>query len=332
METAASEPGRNNLSAESRGVARTITAFGLDVQSEVALPFLGESLARPSGRVLDLSVRAGAVAQLDWPASAEVVCDERQTDGRSIFSIESHPTDGYLISGPEYGFHLLSSDGRRLTCVPEGRPEDAWQRLLIAQVLPFAALLRGLEVFHASAVVSDLGAVALLGPSRAGKTSLALELCRRGAHFLADDVLVVEAPDGQLIAHPGTAVAGAARDQAEPLLGSEPPPEQPVLAVNAREQLVSMTGAAEPARLAALFFLDRRAEGPEHPSFEPIADAELLLSATFNFVLATPQRLRGLLDVCALAAQLHVERILVGPGTSVSELGAVIEQRLESVA
>ena len=54
----------------------------------------------------------------------------------------------------------------------------------------------------------------------------------------------------------------------------------------------------------------------------------MLLSATFNFVLATPARLRGLLDVCALAAQRRVERVLVGPSVDASHVGAAVRQRL----
>ena len=77
-------------------------------------------------------------------------------------------------------------------------------------MLPFAALLQGLEVFHASAVVQGGEAIALLGPSRAGKTSLALELCARGASFLADDVLALETREDALFAHPGSPVAGVA--------------------------------------------------------------------------------------------------------------------------
>jgi hypothetical protein len=48
------------------------------------------------------------------------------------------------------------------------------------------------------------------------------------------------------------------------------------------------------------------------------------------FGLATPERPRGLLDVFALAARLQVERIIVGPATDASELGAAVEQRLSS--
>jgi hypothetical protein len=245
------------------------------------------------------------------------------------FRIETHPQEGYLLFGPEYGAHLLSADGSRLRCFPEGQPEGAWQRLLIAQILPFAALLHGLEVFHASAVVRDGTAVAFLGPSRSGKTSLALELCRRGASFLADDVLALESRDGALFANPGSPIAGVDRESAPASAGEFASDEQ-IVAVNERERMVRMRGASEPAPLGALFFIDRRADGPEEPRFTTTSDPQLLLAATFNFVLATPERLRGLLDVCALAARSRVEIIASGPRTTTSELADAVELRVNS--
>lgn len=307
------------------------TAFGLDVDYEVPLAFLKGSVASHTGRTLEISVLAGDAAKLAWPRDAELVCDERQPDGSVNFQIEAHPESGYLISGPEYGAYLLSANGSRVTCAPEGHPEGAWQRLLIAQVLPFAVLLHGLEVFHSSAIVHRGEAVAFLGSSHTGKTSLALKLCRRGASFLADDVLALESAGDRLLAHAGTPLAGLDHAEAERLEEIEYFPRERIVAVNDRERLVQIAGAPEPAPLRALFF-ERRADGPEQPRFEPTTDTQLLLTATFNFVLATPERLRGLLDVCALAARLQVERIIVGPTTDASELGAAVERRLSSLA
>ena len=98
--------------------------------------------------------------------------------------------------------------------------------------------------------------------------------------------------------------------------------------MNDRERIVPMSGAEEPAPLAALFFVDRKATGPGEPEFQASANAQMLLAATFNFVLATPERLRGLLDVCALAAQLRVELVSCGPGTDIPQLANAIERRL----
>ncbi len=309
-------------------MAVTATAFGLDIESEMPLALLAGASARRTGRALGISVSEAAKRR--WPASSQRLCDDFQPDGSLVYKIEADPEAGYLISGPEYGTHLLSRDGGLLQCDPEGLPDASWQRLLVAQVLPFAALLQGLEVFHASAVVRDGQAVAFLGRSRAGKTSLALELCRRGAGFLADDVLAVECRDGRLLAHPGSPLAGVERVDGDSEIEMGEDMGAQVVAVNARERLVRVVGAAEPVALAAMFFLDRRSDGLPSPRFEPVADAQTLLSATFNFVLATPARLRSLLEVCALAARARVERIVCGPDTALAEIGAAVELRLDA--
>jgi hypothetical protein len=302
------------------------TAFGLDVEAATPLSFLRHATAKPTGRPLLISVHPGETARELWPADGEMICDERLPGGDVNFRIETHPNSGYLISGPEYGAHLLSANGRRLRCFPEGQPDGGWQRMLVAQVLPFAALLHGLEVFHASAVVHDGEALALLGPSRSGKTSLALELCARGASFMADDVLALETREGTLLAHPGSPVAGVALEHE--LAQRDDDAEEHVIAVNARERIVQVAGAVEPAPLGTLLFLDRKADGPESPRFNPATDAQMLLAATFNFVLTTPERLQSLLEVCALAARRRVELVACGPSTSVPELADAIEQRL----
>ncbi|MHB8235245.1 MAG: hypothetical protein ACYDHT_11395, partial [Solirubrobacteraceae bacterium] len=271
----------------SAGVRVGATVFGLDVRSQIPLAILARSSAPPTGRPLAIAARGRGAAKLDWPAASQLLCDERRPDGSVIFRIEADPEAGYLISGPDYGDHLLSPDGRRLQCAPPARQGDGWQRLLIAQVLPFAALLQGLEIFHASGVVRDGEAIALLGPSRAGKTSLALELCGRGAGFLADDVLALEAQAEGLLAHPGTSLAGVAPDGAAPV-GATDCDTRGEIAVNAGERLLRMPGAAAAAPLAALFFLDRRADGPRRPRFESFADPPMLLAATVNIVLASP--------------------------------------------
>jgi len=302
------------------------TAFGLDVEAATPLSFLRHAVAKPTGRPLSISVHPDETARERWPQGSELICDERLPGGAVNYRIEAHPDSGYLVSGPEYGAHLLSADGRHLRCFPEGTPDGGWQRMLVAQVLPFAALLHGLEVFHASAVVQGGEVIALLGPSRAGKTSLALELCARGASFMADDVLALETRDGALFAHPGSPVAGVALEHERGQQDNAA--DDQVIALNARERIVQVVGAEEPAALGTLLFLDRKADGPERPSFEARVDAQLLLAATFNFVLATPERLQRLLEVAALAARLRVELVACGPDTGVRELADAVEERL----
>jgi HPr kinase/phosphorylase len=305
------------------------TVFGLDVRADRRLPFLQGTSARRTGRTLEVSLAATA-GTASWPATATLVSDQRLPDGAVSFQIEADPEAGYRIGGPEYGASVLSIDGRRLLGMLGGGGIDAWQRLLVAQALPFAAVLAGLEVLHASAVVVEGGAVALVGPSGSGKTSLALELCRRGATFLADDVLAFERDGERLLAHPGTPVAGIDRAEADRRRGLPGVEEPEVLAVNSRERIARVPVAAEPVALRGLLFLERRPDGPARPRFEAAADAQALLSSTFNLVLADPPRLERLLDACALAAaRCRVERVAYGPATGVAELGEAVERRMD---
>ena len=302
------------------------TVFGLDVRADRPLPFLETARARPTGRRLEVSLPADAEG-LGGVGDGELISDQRHPDGTVSFQIE-RGEEGYRIWGPEYGESLLSVDGERLRGAPGNGGMGAWQRMLVAQALPFAAVLRGLEVLHAGAVAVDGGAVAFAGRSGAGKTSLALALCRRGASFLTDDVLALERVGEELIGHPGTPVAGIDHAEAERLDRAEESGEHEVLDLNSRERVARVPVGAEPAPLRALFFLERSPDGPAEPRFEPAADAQMLLAATFNLVLADPGRLAALLDVCALVARARVERILAGSEVDATELGAAVERRI----
>lgn len=301
------------------------TVFGLQVRADRHIRCLSQAHAQPAKRRLDLLIHDD---ELGWPDAATVICSRRRHDGTESFRIEADPHAGYLVWGIDCGSYLLSSDGRRMRCAPGESEPAAWERFLIGQALPFAALVSGLEIFHASAVVWEGGAVALAGPSGAGKTSVALALCEQGAHFLADDVLALEPGGDELLAHPGTPLAGIDRQEVKRLDEAGKLPPGTAVMSNRRERLVRVRSSAEQAPLRALFFLDRQEHGPDRPAFEPVSDPQMLLGATFNFVLATPERLHRLLEVGALAARGRAERIAVGPTTDASQLGAAIANRL----
>jgi hypothetical protein len=287
------------------------TAFGLEVHADLPIPVLEASGPGGSSHRLDLRWEAGESERLGVSERAEVVCHERDPSGHTVFQIERERggQPGYLIWGPEYGASLISDDGSGARTRPGSGGAESWQRLLVAQVIPFAAVLQGLEVLHASAVVSDGAAIALVGRSGAGKTATAMALCRRGARFLADDVLALEQAGGELIAHPGAPVA-----------------------FDAGENQLDVGETAGPAALAAVFFLDRRPDGPDSPRFEPAADPRLLMSATFNTVLLAPRRLRTLLEVSAAVGRGQVERVIAGPSVSPDTLASAIEARTGAAA
>lgn len=303
------------------------TVFGLDVWSEEPLPYLDGAGAPATGHVLDLLIDRRKDVD-GWPTDAELISAQQAPDGTFAIRIEAHPDAGFQLSGPRYGRHVLSPDGRRLRCLPDDAKREDWQRFLVGQALPFAAALNGLEVLHASAVTVRRRALALLGPSGAGKTSLALALCRLGAGFLADDVIALERREEMLLAHPGTPAAGVAHSEFA-LINASMAGTQ-TLAADERERLLRVPTDTAPAPLGAVLFLDRRADGPSSPRLEEVLDPRALLSSTFNFVLDDPERLERLLDVCALAARGPVQRVSYGPTVRSSTLAASVMGWLEN--
>jgi hypothetical protein len=312
-----------------RAAVRRATVFGLDVCSDVSLSALAGARAPATGRELAVLVKDRDDGPR-WPEDARRMSLERMPGGQLLFGIDVHPQQGYRLYGPRFGEHLLSADGRRLTCLPGSAEPWVWQRFLIAQVLPFAAALRGQAVLHASGVLLDGRAVALLGPSGAGKTSVALAMCRSGADFLADDVLAVERVAGVLTAHPGSPLAGM--DRAEAGRCEAAMTAADVVEENGREVLVRMPSGPGPAPLTDVFLLDRRADGPAGPAFETVGEALPLLASSFNLLLRDAPRMRELLEVCSLASGRRVERVSTDSTVDADRLAEAILERLRATS
>jgi hypothetical protein len=133
-------------------------------------------------------------------------------DGRggALVEVREHPEVGVLLDAGGRGRFLIRPDARHVLCAPRN---GDWQRLLVAQVLPLVAALRGLHVIHASAVSMGDGAIAFAGPSGAGKSTLATELARAGHPMLAEDVLALRLDAGTPIAEPGVSLPDLPRAQ-----------------------------------------------------------------------------------------------------------------------
>jgi hypothetical protein len=109
----------------------------------------------------------------------------------------------YLLRFPELADFMISLDGNSIRCFPEPDiPLDTIRHLLIDQVVPLLLSQIGTIALHASAVVLDEGAVAFLGKTGLGKSSLTASLCNRGFRLLTDDCLALKKQGEQLIAIP----------------------------------------------------------------------------------------------------------------------------------
>ena len=139
---------------------------------------------------VDLHSPQDALADEDWGGSRLTIV--RDGGGDLVFD------HGY------FGRFALSGDGAVLRCQPRtGLPSWQWQRFLVGQLMPAAALVQGLGPMHCAAALIDGRAVLLLGTSGAGKTTTLLHLVEQGAAFLADDVAALERAGEGVVAHPG---------------------------------------------------------------------------------------------------------------------------------
>lgn len=257
--------------------------------------------------------------------SGAVLVDRRFGDGRPMLRIEHAPDSGYLIWAPGYGRHVVAEDGLAIRSVTPSSWH--WQRLFYAQVLPLAATLQGLDLFHASAVAVGGRVLAFVAASGTGKTSVAAHLVARGATFVTDDVLALEATRHGVLCHPGP-----------PMLGVEPG-EVERMSADGRARLGAEVGRTDkvhfatppqrdPLPLAHVYFLHRGPEIRELAIEEQAApEARPLLAASFLAYLRTPARLSTHLDTCARVASgarmfdasLPPEGLAVGAAAALEE-------------
>ena len=309
-------------------------AFGLELESTFEIPGAAPPVGEGDGRRVRLELASREELLGAWsPVAPERISDRRMANGRSAMAIDADPEAGYLIRALGFGCFWISPDATRIRCAPLRVTTWRWQRFLVGQVLPLTAVLRGLEVFHASAVAGPRGALTFLGMSTAGKTSVALNLVLGGAPFMTDDVLAVSPDvDGGVLAHPGIGLASL-RHEADARLD---PGERRRLGRRlgrdgeATRVALDCQGQAVPLRHA--FLLERSKRGPLAIERLRPVDPRFLLGGSFNFIITTPERLTNQLDLCArIANRVGVHRAVIPPSVGPAELARSIEAYVEEL-
>jgi len=290
------------------------TAFGLSLRSGFPLPGLEPGGAEAGG---DRGIALALASEPADPfAGAERLQEWHYPDGTLGLTIDRDAERGYRFFLFGAGVFVLAAAGDRVALHLDPAHEDAWdwRRYLIGQVLPFAALLRGLEVFHASAVEIGGGAVLLAGGSGLGKSTLALNMHLGGAGFLADDSVAVELAGDRLLAHPAFATAKV-REGARDLLREDTRGAlREVVVADEHETRYLVETAAGPLPLQAVCMLERGDEPGTLAASAGKADPWELLGSTFNDVVRDPARLQGQLDLCGrIAERVPFLRARVGP-------------------
>lgn len=323
-------PLRKRPGTQERWLSR---AFGVDLDigfPAPALPRVAEIAPGSQPTRVEL-VYAQSIEEA-WPTEEARRTGSMGSPGEEVMTVDEHPTAGYLIKLVPYGRYLVSANGMSVACAPPAVAWWYWQRLLIGQVLPAVAAIRGAEVLHASATVIDGRAVAFAGQPGSGKSSLAVQLMRRGHDLLAEDVLAIVDREGQLMAEPGAAMLNLREPEWERLRnGARSSLGSPIGHSDDKVHLlVPRESRAVP--LAALYLLEP-GSGAE-PTFERIdapGFADILANSFVLYVMRTG-RLMAQLDFAARLAQtVPIVRLRVHPETDAETLARAVEDHTRSL-
>jgi len=126
----------------------------------------------------------------------------RLPDGRPWLSFGTL-SSGYVLRFSDFADFFVTTDGKEIRCSPEkGTSLDFVKHLFLNQVVPRVLNHSGRVVLHGSAVASPLGAVAFLGETGWGKSTLAASFSAERFPLLTDDGVVIKDDAGKLCAIP----------------------------------------------------------------------------------------------------------------------------------
>lgn len=174
--------------------------YGLVVDTDFDLH---QSRPVAEGTTADVVVRDGGVIDVpdDIPPGEPII--DHWWDGRRTYSAAA-TDDGIVLRFHGACEFRLSPGLDHVVLHRDGRADPGLGTILTTGgLLAFQLFLRGLPVLHASAVDVGDAAVAVVGNSGQGKSTVAALLCAEGARLITDDVLRVDVTDGRAEARLG---------------------------------------------------------------------------------------------------------------------------------
>jgi len=187
--------------------------------------------------------------------------------------------ENYLLRFPELADFEVSADGTMVVAHPaNGTDAVTVEHLYVNQLVPLALSRQGRPAFHASVVTVAGGAVAFLGKTGAGKSTLAASFALAGGAFLTDDALIIEEMGGVGVrpldgllqndcelgngvrALPSHASLRLWRDSVEALVDAANPRAEPI-SYSSKTRLLAgeaITYCDEPQPILAAFLLEQQ--------------------------------------------------------------------------
>ena len=158
--------------------------FGGTLRSELEFP----ELVPVDGSTADWTLRMGPLA----PNGHEEVLHDASLSPSCRVRV-TYAGGRYRYAHSCTGTFEVAANGREIRFAPAADCRlDVARTDVIARVLLLALHRPGVAWMHGSAVVCGGRAIAFLGPSGVGKSSIALALARAGAQHVCDDTLPIE--------------------------------------------------------------------------------------------------------------------------------------------
>ena len=235
-----------------------------------------------------------------------------------VASFARMPT-GYLVRF--HGFADFAVDENARTIVGRALKSAAAptiRHLLLDQVMPLAISRGHRLVLHAAAVSTPAGAVAFVGPTGAGKSTMAAALAVGGLPLMTDDCLVVERTGNEAIARPFYPGARLWPDSLSRMNGRA---RSAAVAHYTRKRRVAhprVPCCADPMPLASVFVLKAPVAGSRR---RPVSAAELsprqamleLLACTFHLDTEDAASARAAFEIQSYVVESVPVRYLTYP-------------------
>jgi len=230
---------------------------------------------------------------------------------------------GYVLHFPNLADFVYDTSSDSIRCIPQAKtPPHTLHHLLLDQVLPLVLNYKGHEVLHGAAVVTPYGACAFVGPTGAGKSTLAASFLSEGYSVLADDCVVLDAHGGNIViipAYPGLRLWDDATVALFGVTGSS----APVAHYTSKQRFTAAPSAApfcsSTVPLACIYVLETHNDEHARPVFTPkvslLTEREALmtlLSLAFKLDIRDHRMLAREFDFLSrLIAQTPVRRLMI---------------------
>lgn len=163
---------------------------GLVVEAACQLPMVS---AMPSSREVDVTLQLGGSGPVGHePPVGRLLLVEPDDEDGSGYAATEH-AQGYTLRFNGCADFHVDPGLQHVEVVVDPDSDPGYIPILFSgTVLSFLLTMRGHHVLHASAIQLGDRAVAFVGESGQGKTTVAAMLCSQGARLVTDDVLRVD--------------------------------------------------------------------------------------------------------------------------------------------